>query len=339
MHSKTLVPVLFFVLLFSAPMPLPAASDPEAERQQVLRVCAGCHCLEFYVTPRSRKAWELTVANMRIYAQNGARPFNEAEAARVVDYMATYFDEYSNLVPSRHFAKAPEPVAAAPAVPAPEPIPEPVAAVAVAPEPAPIPEPTPVVAAVAVPEPAPTPEPEPAPTPTPAPAVTAATADPPQEALAAAAPQPSLPEPSERIRPDAPPAIRERLEHPRWKPSALLKRTAEAGGYLAVACTLLLLTSGHNRRRLGRRFRPLHIFAALGLFLGLATHAVIYLLRYGNPPVLWYWFGVISFLVLVLAQVQGLVRKRFGRVFLRIHVTAGYCGLSLALLHWVWAWL
>ena len=114
---------------------------------------------------------------------------------------------------------------------------------------------------------------------------------------------------------------------------------AELGGYLAVFCTLTLLASGHNRRRLGRRFRPLHIFAALGLFLGLAAHALIYLAQYGNPPVLWYGFGVASFLVLVLAQLQGLIRKRFGRVFLRVHVTAGYCGLTLAVLHWVWAWL
>ncbi|NTV52877.1 MAG: hypothetical protein HGA76_07700, partial [Candidatus Firestonebacteria bacterium] len=46
---------------------------------------------------------------------------------------------------------------------------------------------------------------------------------------------------------------------------------------VAMACALTLLVSGHNRRRLMRRFRPLHIFAALGLFLGLATHAIIYL--------------------------------------------------------------
>ena len=337
MHRKAFV--VLTALMFSAPAALPAAADPAAEREQVLRVCMGCHCLEYYITPRSRKAWELTVSNMRLYAQNGARPFSEADAARVVDYMATYFDTYSNLNAAQHFAKAPEPVQAAAAVVAPAPEPEPVAAVA------PVPEPEPVVAAAVAPEP----EPEPvvaaagAPAPEPEPVVAAAVAPAPAAepviAAAAAAPQPALSEPSGRINPAVSAALRERLEHPRWKPSLLLMRAAEAGGYLAVACTLILLTSGHGRRRLGRRFRPLHTAAALGLFLGLATHAVIYLARYGSPPVLWYGFGVASFLVLVLAQVQGLVRKRFGRVFLRVHVAAGYCGLTLALLHWLWAWL
>ena len=375
MHRKTFV--LLTALMFSALEALPAAADPAAEREQVLRVCAGCHCLEYYITPRSRKAWELTVANMRLYAQNGARPFSEADAERVVVYMATYFDEYSNLNAAQHFAKAPEPAPAAAAPVAPAPVvtaavaPEPVVATVVAAPVAPAPAPvvTAAVAAAVAPEPvvatvvaapvAPAPvvaaavaavvAPAPvvaaavaavvAPVPVVATVVAAPVAPAPEPVVAAAAPQPALSEPSARINPTVSAALRERLEHPRWKPSPLLMRAAEAGGYLAVACTLLLLTSGHSRRRLGRRFRPLHSVAALGLFLGLVTHAVIYLARYGSPPVLWYGFGVASFLVLVLAQAQGLVRKRFGRVFLRIHVAAGYCGLTLVLLHWIWAWL
>ena len=253
----------------------------------MMQVCGGCHGLEFNVTPRSKKAWELTVANMRVYAQNGANPFSEADADRVVNYLDTYFGEGSNLNPAKHFELIPD---AAPSAVDPQP---------------PAPETRQL-------------KPE---TPPPAPA---------RPAPAKLAPL---------SRPDLPPAIRERLEHPGWRPPRALKRTAEVGGYLAVACTLTLLLSGHNRWRLGRRFRPLHIFAALGLFLGLATHAIIYLCQYGTPPVLWYWFGVGSFLVIVLAQVQGLIRKRFGRVFLRIHLAAGYSGLILAVCHWIWAWL
>jgi len=135
------------------------------------------------------------------------------------------------------------------------------------------------------------------------------------------------------------PEIRERLAHPRWKPTRVLKRIAEGGGYLAVFCTFAMFVTGHLRMRLKRRFRPLHISFALGLFIALAAHAIIYLLQYGTPSVLWYWFGFISFAVLVLAQVQGLIRKRFGPVFLKIHVSAGYAGFILAILHWVWAWM
>lgn len=247
-------------------------ADAEMERQNVISACTGCHCLDYYITPRSRKAWELTVANMRDYAQYGTSTFSAEQGDRVVAYLATYFHEDSALDSVTHFEQAsasePPPVSTMPP-----------------------PAEKPVVAAV---------------------------------------PPPAKP---------LPPALQARLDHPKWKPSHAVKRVAEAGGYLAVACAVLMFLTGHNRRRLARRFRPLHIFAALGLFLGLATHAIIYLAQYGNPPVLWYWFGIGSFLVLVLAQLQGLIRKQFGPLFLRLHVTAGYFGLALAVLHWIWAWL
>ncbi len=214
-----------------------APLNQEIERACVLRVCTGCHSLDYYVSPRSRKAWELTVANMLGFAQHGEKSFTESEAERVVNYMGTYFDENSTLNVAEHFNKAIETAPKA-------------------------------------------------------------------------------------IRAEAPSAIRKRLEHPGWQPSHALKRVAATGGYLAVLCTLVLLASGHNRRRLSSPFRSLHTWAALGLFLGLAAHAMIHLAQYGTPRVLWYWFGLAAFLVLVLAQLQGIIRKKFGRVFLRVHVAS-----------------
>lgn len=256
--------------------------DVETERQNVLTACTGCHCLENYVGPRSRKAWELTVSNMRNYAQNGSITFTDQQGERVVEYLSTYFNEDSSLDAATHFLQSP--------VEAPS-----------------------KVNTVQAP----------------------ATELPPVSTV------PPLVEGSVKVATPKvlPPVIQARLAHPKWKPSHAVKHVAEAGGYLAVCCTLMMFVSGHNRRRLARRFRPIHSVAALGLFIGLATHAIIYLMQYGNPLVLWYWLGIGSFLVLVLAQVQGIIRKRFGPVFLRIHVTAGYCGLTLAILHWIWAWL
>jgi hypothetical protein len=256
--------------------------DAETERQNVLTACTGCHCLEYYVRPRSRKAWELTVSNMRTYTQNGSSTFTDKQGERVVEYLATYFNEDSSLDAAKHFSRSP--AAEEPKVSTVQP------------------------SANELPP--------------------ASTVPPPVEESAKVSTPKALS-----------PALQARLAHPKWKPSHPVKHVAEAGGYLAVLCTLMMFVSGHSRRRLARRFRPIHIVAALGLFLGLATHAIIYLVQYGNPPVLWYWFGIGSFLVLVLAQFQGIIRKRFGPVFLRIHVTAGYCGLTLALLHWIWAWL
>ncbi len=267
-----------------------ATAVPEPTREEVISACAGCHCLEYYVTPRSKKAWELTVANMRVYTQHSANAISEADGARVVDYLSATFGEGSTVDPLRHFAASPDAVQPPVAAPPPPPQPEP-------------------------------------------------SAQPPTLTTPPPPPKPAVLAPLARE--DLPPAIRARLEGYAARParSRLVSRAAQLGGYLAVGFSLALLAGGHSRRRLGRRFRPLHIAAALGLFLSLATHALIYLAQFGTPPVLWYWFGLVSFLVLVLAQVQGLVRKRFGRVFLRVHVAAGYAGLTLALLHWVWAWL
>ena len=279
-NSRTLTPfpahmvrLYFIALVCISAFAATKEVDDEAERQNVISACTGCHSLDYYITPRSRKAWELTVANMRSYVQNGTSTFTDEQGERVVEYLATYFHEDSSLEAAKHFAASSvvEPV---PVSPMPAPAEKPVAKQAIVPS---------------------------------------------QQTL--------------------PPAIRERLAHPRWKPSHMMKHLAEYSGYLAVICTVVMFLSGHNRRRLARRFRPIHIFSALGLFLGLATHAIIYLMQYGNPPVLWYWFGIASFLLLVLAQLQGIIRKRFGRIFLNIHVTAGYCGLTLAILHWIWAWL
>ena len=280
----------WIAMVFIGSVAFSQVADDEAERQIVLSACTGCHSLDYYVTPRSRKAWELTVANMKTYTQNAAITFTDEQADRVVAYLATYFHEDSSLDPAKHFSPAvvtePAPVHTAPPVVKP--------AVAVLQEP---------------------------------PVSNGVTTPPPVEFLADPAPH------------ALPAAIQARLAHPGWKPSHGVKHLAEYSGYLAVACTLLMFISGHNRRRLARRFRPIHIFSALGLFLSLATHAIIYLIQYGNPPVLWYWFGIASFILLVLAQLQGIIRKRFGRIFLNIHVTAGYCGLTLAILHWIWAWL
>jgi hypothetical protein len=135
-----------------------------------------------------------------------------------------------------------------------------------------------------------------------------------------------------------PAEMQERLRHRGPRVSAVLLKVAEFGGYLAVVALLVLVITGHSRLRLKQRFVPLHVAAALTLFLALASHGLIYLVRFGTPPVFWYWFGLGSFAVLVIAEFQGIIRKKFGRWFLRFHVAGGYAGLCLAVLHWIWAW-
>ncbi len=289
MRASTVVTLLAAGALALSTSAAQAQAVAPGDRDLVLDVCTRCHGLDYYVTPRSRKSWELTVYNMQSYYGDEEESFSEQEAEIVIDYLTEFFDEDSELDPMEHFSETPPDTYAA----------------AVA-------EPAVAEAAPAVPETVQEPAREPTPV------------------AAAAAPPVAKPLPDR---------VRRRLESPPWRPGRTLLLCAEHSGYVAVLALLTLLVTGHSRRKLRRRFRPVHIAAALVLFLSLASHGLVYLARYGNPPVLWYWFGVLSFLVLVLAQVQGIVRKRFGRTFLRIHMAAGYAGLTLAVLHWVWAWL
>jgi hypothetical protein len=279
------------------------APAQESDKDLVVRLCTQCHTLEHYILPRSPKAWELTVENMKYFIWEDSQRYTDEEAARVVYYLGTYFDEESELDPLDHFGEqSPYETYAAtdPGVPAPTVV-----------------EGPPVVA---ISEPAETA------------AVAAVTA--PVTAAVAVATAPVVKPPS-----PMPEEVRRRLENPRWVPPAEALSSAAIAGYAAVFFLVALLLTGHGRRKLRRRFRGLHATAALGLFASLAAHGVIYLLRFGNPAVFWYWCGVASFVAIAFVELMGILRKRMGRRFLRIHQFGGYAALVLAILHWIWAWL
>jgi hypothetical protein len=124
-----------------------------------------------------------------------------------------------------------------------------------------------------------------------------------------------------------------------WRPSRNALRGARVSGFIALGCLAGLFVSGFKRKALKMRFRPIHTWLALGLFVSLAVHGIIYIARYGTPGVLWYWFGLIGLLALIVTQVQGIVRKRFHRGLLISHITGACLAFALSILHWVWAWL
>ncbi len=291
---------LFVLVVLASVLRAPAE---ESDKDLVVRLCAQCHTLEHYILPRSPKAWELTVENMRYFIWDDSQRYTDEEAARVVYYLGTHFDEGSELDPLDHFGEhSPYDTYAAtdPDVPAP--------VVVEGPPVVAVEEPVETAAVAAVTAP-----------------VTGVVA------VATAPPQP--------VAGPMPEEVRRRLENPRWVPPAEALSSAGIAGYAAVLFLVALLLTGHGRRKLGKRFRHLHAAAALGLFTCLAAHGVIYLLRFGNPAVFWYWCGVASFVVIALVELMGILRKRMGRRFLRLHQLGGYAGLVLAILHWIWAWL
>ena len=124
-----------------------------------------------------------------------------------------------------------------------------------------------------------------------------------------------------------------------WNPSRNALLGARVSGFVAVACLLGLLASGFLRRKLKVNFRKIHVKLALGLFLSLAAHGIIYIFEYGTPSVTWYWFGLIGFILLIITQLQGIVRKRFRKGLLISHIIGACIGLIMSILHWVWAWI
>jgi hypothetical protein len=136
-------------------------------------------------------------------------------------------------------------------------------------------------------------------------------------------------------KPSVPIPLRKRI----WNPSRNALRGARTSGFIAVICLAGLLFTGFKRRTLKQRFRQIHVKLALGLFVALSVHGIIYIAEYGTPGVTWYWFGLVGFITLIVTELQGIVRKRFHKGLLMSHIVAACLGLALSILHWIWAWL
>jgi len=76
-----------------------------------------------------------------------------------------------------------------------------------------------------------------------------------------------------------------------------------------------------------------------GLFLSMLPHVLVYLRKYGMPPLAWFIFGVVAFAVLAMSEMQGIIRKSFGPFFLRVHIVSAYTALILVVLHWAWIYV
>lgn len=124
-----------------------------------------------------------------------------------------------------------------------------------------------------------------------------------------------------------------------WRPSQGWLVFAKVSAYAACFALAGLFLTGLNRKRFALNFRRVHVVFALTLFMSLFAHCTIFILRYGGPSVLWYWFGVLSTFAVVVTEVQGLLVKKFGRVLLVFHKTGAWLGLIMMVLHWIWAWL
>jgi hypothetical protein len=123
-----------------------------------------------------------------------------------------------------------------------------------------------------------------------------------------------------------------------WKKSKSLG-VAKFMGYAATAIMALMVITGLTRKTLKRNFKNIHMVLAILLFGALAIHVSVYLCEYGVPNVLWLWFGIIGSVLIGLVEFGGLVRRKLGKNFIRMHSICGAVGLVLVALHWAWTYM
>lgn len=111
---------------------------------------------------------------------------------------------------------------------------------------------------------------------------------------------------------------------------------AELGEALGIVLGLLIvamIASGLARRKLKRRFRPVHATLAVILGAALAGHVVLLLTEVGPPRSAWHWCGTLGLCALLGTAAGGLLRGRLGRHFLKLHMSGAFLALLLAILH------
>jgi len=96
---------------------------------------------------------------------------------------------------------------------------------------------------------------------------------------------------------------------------------------------IALIATGLVRRRLKRRFRPVHAALAFLLALAVIGRAAGLYARAGMPRSVWRLCGSAALLVAAVGAAAGLMRRRLKRRFLRVHVTLAFTALILAVLH------
>ena len=301
MNYKYVLQASFLLMSFCA---LARSESYLEDRRLFERACLGCHEMDSYLWPRSHKSWELTVANMKNYV-NDEYTLNDDDCARITDFLAAYTGENKLIVPQgvvldKEMIRYEEVPDFNESLPIAEVVEPPNEPIGPAPELTNVATVTEAeITAVVVP------------------------------GVTAVAPLTT----KSRAK------IRGRSLKRLWNPGRGALKIARLTGFIAVGCLLGLLASGFSRRRMKLNFRKIHSRLALGLFLALSAHSVIYIFEYGTPNVTWYWFGLIGLAALLVTQAQGVLRKRFRQGLLISHVVGACAGLTLSILHWVVAWL
>ncbi|MFH1725312.1 MAG: hypothetical protein ABII00_11925 [Elusimicrobiota bacterium] len=113
----------------------------------------------------------------------------------------------------------------------------------------------------------------------------------------------------------------------------LFEEPAAALGIVTAALLLVMIGTGFGRGFIGGRFRRVHAAAAALLAVALACHASLLYAIHGPPDAAWHWAGSTALCMLVVTALGGLLRRRLGSRFLRLHGSGALATLVLAALH------
>lgn len=301
----------FFVFFFMFSLTSLAVYNEftDADMTRVMRHCTNCHDISF-LTPRSRKSWELTVYRMReMMPEHGMKKFSKYDADKIIAYLSHHFYEdsevsvfdffknfdYNKLLEDEVVESAEDTAEVKEVVEA-------------------------VVAAV--------------------PLKNAEGIVPPAESGSASVVRTERSQAAVVSQDVKALEARFRMtDKVRQQFSLKMIKTARACGYGSVVLLVVLMGSGLMRRKLKGAFKVVHKLSGLLLLVLLSIHTVIYILKHGHPPVLWYWLGMISLGFVVFTMVVTYTKKRLGKNFIRLHAAAGFAALVLGLLHWLVAYL
>ena len=127
-----------------------------------------------------------------------------------------------------------------------------------------------------------------------------------------------------------------------WKPSFKTLMRARHLGHLSFLMLIVLIITGYIQSRIKPFFSIVHRIAGYVMILAVAAHAAIFLFKFGAPPVLWFWFGIIASIALIISEITGEIRRFSPTIktyFVHTHYVAGWVCLIASVLHWVWVWI
>ena len=343
--------LLALLCLLTAPFFSTVAGAAESGRKLMTQHCTSCHAMSGYVpADRSEKAWELTVQQMKGLATGGAHEFSDESAAAIVQFLASFGEGQELVLNESALDDAQPPAESAadqlvtlvvPTAPIAQtetpPLPECAIMTSATVERPVVITPPPAPEVVVAAEPPPPPQKSKPVVVITAPVTVAAT----PVANSAAVSGAGIPVKKRSLVSRAITGVKkiwhapQRLPLP--SPRAAIFAVARVMGDVSLGLLCLLILGGIFRRIFTKaRFRRIHLALAGLLVVTASLHSVVYVVKYGTPNIVWFWYGLLGLALIFAVEICASIRKAMREFFFSFHKIAAVVALCVVILHWAW---